>query len=207
VPGRDVGTPFAVAASDGPVSVFVRNGSGGVSRSAQGPDGTWGPWVDLGGSDVQDGLTAFAGPDGVELYASTTTKVLRWHGDWDATFPSVVPAAGPVVLRDHVIYRVASSGEVAISQRGPSGWMPPVLHAGPGGPGQVAAVSRDGLLTLVGRDATGKVTVARETPGGLGPWTARAADTVDYPTVVPDGSGVLALAIGPDGKLATDPLT
>jgi hypothetical protein len=85
--------------------------------------------------------------------------------------------------------------------------MPPVLHAGPGGPGQVAAVSRDGLLTLVGRDATGRVTVARETPGGLGPWTARAADTVDYPTVVPDGSGVLALAIGPDAQLATDPLT
>jgi hypothetical protein len=30
---------------------------------------------------------------------------------------------------------------------------------------------------------------------------------VDYPTVVPDGSGVLALAIGPDAQLATDPLT
>jgi hypothetical protein len=29
---------------------------------------------------------------------------------------------------------------------------------------------------------------------------------VDYPTVVPDGSGVLALAIGPDAQLATDKL-
>jgi LmbE family N-acetylglucosaminyl deacetylase len=205
-PGQDVGSPLAVSTSDGPVSVFVRNSGGGVSQAAPGVDGKWGPWVDLGGADVQDGLAAFAGPDGVELYASTTTKVLRWHGSWDTAFPSVVPAAGPVALRDHVVYRVADTGEVAISRRGPSGWTPPVLHPGPGGSGQVAAVERDGLLTLVGRDAAGKVAVARETPTGLGPWTARAADTVDYPTVIADGAGVLALAIGPDGQLATDDL-
>jgi hypothetical protein len=62
------------------------------------------------------------------------------------------------------------------------------------------------LLTLVGRDAAGKVAVARETPTGLTPWTARTADTVDYPTVVSDGQEVLALAIGPDGQLSTDRL-
>jgi LmbE family N-acetylglucosaminyl deacetylase len=205
-PGTDVGTPFAVATPDGPVTVFVRNSGGGVSRKAQDPDGKWGEWTDLGGADVQDGLAAFNGPDGIELYASTTTKVLRWRGGWDTAFQSAVPAAPPVAQRDFVVYRVASTGEVAISKRTANGWTAPTLHPGPGGSGQVAAVARGGLLTLVGRDAAGKVAVARETPTGLAPWTARAADTVDYPTVVTDGQDVLALAIGPDGQLSTDKL-
>ena len=205
-PSTDVGVPFAVAAADGPVSVFVRTTAGGLSRISQDANGKWGDWVDLGGTGLLDGLAAVDGPDGVEVFASTTTGVRRWHGGWDDGFPSAVPAAPPVALRDALLYRVANTGEVAVSKRGPSGWLPPVLVPGPGGPGQVAAVDRGGLR-LVGRDAEGRITTTRELPGGgFGPWTARKAGTVDYPTVVTDGTEDLALAIGPDGQLTTDSL-
>lgn len=206
-PATDVGTPFAVAEPNGPVSVFVRTSGGGVSRKSQGPDGEWGDWTDLGGTGVLDGLAVLDRPDGPEVFATTTTGVLRWHNGWDQAFPSAVPAAPPVVLADALVYRVAQTGEVAISKRGPTGWTPPTLIPGPGGSGQVAAVDRDGLH-LVGRDAAGKVTTARQLPtGAFTPWTARTTDTVDYPTAIADGADLLALSIGPDGQLATDRLT
>ncbi|PRY46047.1 PIG-L family deacetylase [Umezawaea tangerina] len=206
-PGTDVGAPFALATPDGPVSVFVRTSGGGVARVSQAADGSWGKWEDLGGSGILDGLAAVNGPDGVEVFGTTTTGVQRWHNGWDAAFPSATPAAAPVVLRDALLYRVALTGEVAISKRTPTGWTTPVLVPGPGGPGQVAAVDRNGLV-LVGRDADGAVTTTHELPGGgFAPWTPRKTPTVDYPAVVPDDNGVLALAIGPDGQLATDPLT
>ncbi|MEO6090560.1 MAG: PIG-L family deacetylase [Umezawaea sp.] len=205
--GTDVGTPFAIAAPDGSVSVFASTGRGTVSRVSQGVDGGWGSWTDLGGTGVLDGLAVVNGPDGFEVFATTATGIRRWHDGWDADFPSAVPSAPPVVLRDTLVYRVAQTGEVAVSKRGPNGWGSPVLTPGPGGPGQVGAVDRGGLR-LVGRDAAGKVTTTRELPGGgFAPWTSRVADTVDYPVVVADGDGVLALAIGPDGGLVTDPLT
>ncbi len=200
-PAVDVGTPFVLADSSGAVSVFVRTGRGGLARA-----GLDGGWTDLGGAGLLDGLAAVDGPDGVEVFAMTTSGVQRWHGGWDPAFPSVVPAAAPVVVGDVLLYRVAGSGEVAVSRRGAGGWGAPALVAGPGGSGQVAGVEQGGLR-LVGRDAAGKVAVARELPsGGMGPWVARGMETVDYPTVVADGGGAVVLAIGPDGELAAEVL-
>jgi LmbE family N-acetylglucosaminyl deacetylase len=203
----DVGSPFAIATPDGGVSVFVSTGRGTVGQVSRQPGGDWGSWTDLGGTGVLDGLAVVNGPDGVEVFATTTTGVERWRGGWDEGFPSAIPAAAPVALRDTLVYRVAQTGEVAVSERGPNGWGSPVLLPSPGGSGQVAAVDRGGLR-LVGRDSAGRVTTTRALPGGgFAPWTSRTAETVDYPVVVADGDGVLALAIDPNGDLATDPLT
>ncbi|RSS61012.1 PIG-L family deacetylase, partial [Streptomyces sp. WAC06614] len=80
--GREVGVPAVVVDPDGCAHVYVRNFGRGVSARSQRPDGSWAPWRDLGGSEVQDGLAALLDDRGrPELFAPSTEGVLRWHRD------------------------------------------------------------------------------------------------------------------------------
>lgn len=205
-----VSTPTVVAMADGRLALFVLNGSDGVSRLEQDGSGSWQDrWTDLGGSGFRDGLGAVSGPDGVELFAMGPDGLQHWQGGW-RPFGSVKPAGAPVAIGSNALaYRVANSGEVAVSERGPTGWSPPVTLPGPGGSGDVAGVSRDGRLTLVGRDDRGKVAITRErADGGFDPWSGMNGDTVDSPTVLTDvKSCAMVLAIGPDARLRVNAQT
>lgn len=199
-----VSAPTVVALADGRLAAFVLNGRGGVSRLEQERSGSWPDgWTDLGGSGFRDGLAAVSGPDGVELFAMGTDGLVRWQGDW-RPFGSVAPAGAPVAIGSNALaYRVANTGEVAISRRSATGWSTPTVHPGPGGAGDVAGVSRDGRLVLVGRDDRGKVAITRERADGeFEPWSGMNGDTVDHPTVLTDvKSCAMVLAIGPDARL------
>lgn len=200
-----VGTPALAARGDGRLVVFVRDASGGISRAEQGAGGEWGDWTRLGGSDVQDGLSAVTAGDGeVEVFAHTTTAVVRWDGSgWDRTLPRTAPAGPPVALTaadgsSTVVHLVADTGEIAVTSRRDA-WAPPERRAGPGGSGGLAAVFAHGVLTVVGRDASGGVT-----GNATGDWVGLGGPVLDHPAVAVDGTGrVWVAAIGPDGRLHT----
>ncbi|WP_433273869.1 PIG-L family deacetylase [Actinosynnema sp. CS-041913] len=199
-----VGTPAVAAHRDGRLAVFVRDGQGGISRAEQDTDGRWGPWSRLGGSDVQDGLSAAQGPDGTpEVFAGTTKAVVHWAGTWDDSFPAVPPAGAPVAVAGPtgttVVVPVAETGEVAKIARSGRTWTAPIRSPGPGGPGGPAAVSAFDRVTVVGRDGTGGVTT-----DATGSWTGIGGKVLDHPAAAVDGDGrLVALLIGPDGNLHT----
>ncbi len=198
---RRVGTPAAAAYADGRVAVFVRDAGGGVSRTEQDADGRWGAWSRLGGSGVVDGLAAVTGPSGQpEVFGTTVSSVVHWAGTWDSSYPSTTPASPPSVAVGPdgsvtVVHTVAGTGEIVRTTRSGGSWSPPVRTPGPGGPGQPAAVhAREGVV-VVGRDATGAVSVNGTSVGGR---------PLDYPTAAADKDGrVVLLAIGADGRLHT----
>ncbi|GAB2960310.1 PIG-L family deacetylase [Saccharothrix stipae] len=198
-----VGTPAVAARGDGGLVLFVRDATGGISRAEQSEDGGWTGWTRLGGSDVQDGLSAVTTPDGeVEVFAHTTTAVVHRDGSGrDRAFPPTSPAGPPVALTapdgsSTVVHLVADTGEVAITS-GRGTWSAPRRQAGPGGSGGLAAAFADGALTIVGREASGAATT-----NANGDWVGIDGTVLDHPAVAVDGDGRLwVAAIGPDGRL------
>ncbi|GGX61062.1 hypothetical protein [Streptomyces hiroshimensis] len=76
---EQIGAPTAAVDSAG-LHVFVRNAGGGVCGRRQDARGIWGPWADMKGSHVLDGLTAAATPAGrIELLGPASEFVLRWR--------------------------------------------------------------------------------------------------------------------------------
>ncbi|MFJ8858382.1 PIG-L family deacetylase [Streptomyces sp. NPDC102451] len=97
--GRRIGVPVAVTAPDGRVHLFVRNAEKGLSTRVREPDGSWGEWRDLGGGEVQDGLSAVVdGAGRVHVYAAGHHAVHHWTQDTPATGLSARTQidAGPV---------------------------------------------------------------------------------------------------------------
>ncbi|TVL92822.1 hypothetical protein [Streptomyces sp. SAJ15] len=75
-----IGPPSAAVDANGALYVFIRNAGHGVCARRQDAKGNWGPWEDLKGRDVRDGLCATATGDGrVELLATTGEGALRWY--------------------------------------------------------------------------------------------------------------------------------
>ena len=90
------------------MEIFVKNGGGGVSTKYQTQvNGVWSAgWTDMGGTEVEDGLTAVTNPGGViELFAWTTSAILHWYQTapnavfvMKPFFPFLAPASPPVAL-------------------------------------------------------------------------------------------------------------
>jgi LmbE family N-acetylglucosaminyl deacetylase len=213
-----MGTPGVARNADGRLQLFVKNGGGGVSTKSQtSPGGSWGAWVDLGGTDVQDGTTAVLGPSGrIEMFAATRDRILHWYQTApnsaftaNPTLPSMVPASPPTAVLDQggrirVAYRRAGGTDVAVSVQviAGSSWSQPVAARGPGGSGQLAAAAYAGGVQLFGRDAGGGVSVAPLSPGGApGPWDGLDG-VADCPAVVTDPGGGLRVFADGDGRLA-----
>ncbi|MEU4399788.1 PIG-L family deacetylase [Micromonospora orduensis] len=194
-----MGVPTVVRHADGRLCVLVKNGGGGVScRSQTAAGGSWGPWTDLGGTDVQDGLTAVVGPSGrIEVFAATTTGIAHWYqtavnGPFKlhTSMPGQPAGSPPTALlqpdgRLLLAYRQAGgTGVVLTRQVEPDGsWLPPVVVPGPGGHGQVAAAVCSGQVWLACRDATGGVSATTLDADGLPEaWTAYG-ETCDVPAL------------------------
>jgi hypothetical protein len=193
--------------ADGRLCLFVKNGGGGLSMKSQtAPGGAWGPWVDLGGTDVQDGVTAVAGPSGrIEVFAATRTRILHWYQTApnsvftaNTALPDVPPSSPPTAClgpngRLHLVYRVGAEVAVTSQTVVNGGWGQPVLSPGPGGHGQVAAVAYDGLVRLAARNADGGVSTAAVAPdGSVGGWESLGG-AADVPALAADAGGQLAV--------------
>lgn len=207
----ELGTPVAVAGADGRLEVFVRDSTGGVSARAERSPGSWSDWTRLGGTDVQDGLAAALAPDGrIELFGTTTTRLLHWRADRvgapfapDGLDAGVPPAGPPVLAGDgvslHVCYPMAGSAQVACGHRGARGWTTDSVPGAPGA-GGLSAAWAGRRLHLFARNAFGAASAATE--GGTGWSDVGGGYVVDAPLGVVDGSGaVLLLAESPDGRL------
>ncbi|MFJ6610585.1 PIG-L family deacetylase [Streptomyces sp. NPDC091289] len=166
--GRRIGIPVAVAAPDGRVHLFVRNAEKGLStRVRDAATGRWSAWRDMGGGEVQDGVTAVVDTAGrVHVYAAGHHAVHHWTQDApgaDVTARtqltgSPVPAHAPGALPApdgsvELYYRPAAREGLAVVRADPApvprfdGYGPVTAAAAPSGP------------VLLGRSAEGRIQV------------------------------------------------
>ncbi|MEV7903162.1 PIG-L family deacetylase [Streptomyces anulatus] len=164
--GRRVGTPVAVTAPDGRVHLFVRNAEKGLStRVRDAGTGRWSGWRDLGGGEVQDGLTAVVDTAGrVHVYAAGHHAVHHWTQDapgsdvtartqlTGAPVPAHAPGALPAPDGSvELYYRPAARERLAAVRTGPG----PAPRFG--GYGPVTAAASPGGPVLLGRSAEGRI--------------------------------------------------
>ncbi|GAA2151170.1 PIG-L family deacetylase [Kitasatospora kazusensis] len=219
---HEIGVPTAAADGDGRLHVFVRNYDQGLSAVVEDASGEWGDWTSLGGTELQDGPTAFGRTDGrVEVYAADKHGVQGWRqASPGADLKSVasVPATGPVAsgrvtvveAEDGAIalfYRQADTAVVrAVRQQKPDGdWSEqPVDLAGGDGVGPVATLWRlgkdvgDALSVRLGTDLAAHGLVGRD---GSAQWPALGDVTVLRSASLAlsqDGTPVVAV-LGADG--------
>ncbi|GAA3091862.1 hypothetical protein GCM10020254_41090 [Streptomyces goshikiensis] len=95
--GRRVGAPVVAIAGDGAAHLFARNWSKGVSTRRRGGDGAWSAWRDLGGAEVQEGLTVTTDAKGrVHVLAAAHDTIHHWTHDQPGQELSLVPSGLPV---------------------------------------------------------------------------------------------------------------
>ncbi|GAA4872378.1 PIG-L family deacetylase [Saccharopolyspora cebuensis] len=218
------GPPAGTVDSDGRVVLALKNAAGGVSIRREAAPGSlrWLPWTDLGGADVQDGLSVVPGRGGaVHAFAVTREQVLHWEVPRDGAARGEVvpigaasPAGAPVAGRGRdgllrLLVRTDRGGELVECALTPRGrWIGRGALPGPGGIG--APVLADpgphggAGLVRIARDAAGTVHVA-ERAGAGGSWTDLGGAVTDHPAAVtePDG-GITLVGLGAHGELVTN---
>lgn len=202
---RRVGVPVAVTAPDGRVHLFVRNAEKGVSSRVREADGTWGPWRDLGGADVQDGLAAAVDERGrVHLCAPGRGSVHHWTQDapgrpvtWrrDSGLPE---PGGPVALAAapdgslEVYYRRPTRKELtAVRLDGSPTRERPRFD----GYGRIDAAGTPHGPVLLGRDLRGRVQLH---VAGRRATRAHGVVPVEAATLHLGPQGALAVGLGAD---------
>ncbi|MGA4802101.1 PIG-L family deacetylase [Streptomyces lavendulocolor] len=206
--GRRLGVPVAVADREGRVHLFVRNADKGVSGRVRQAGGAWGPWRDLGGAEVQDGLSAAVDGTGrVHLFAAGREGVHHWAQDAPgapvafragtalpvAGGPPAVSAApdGGLVLH----YRAPTRKELTAVR--PDGT--PLPGRGLDGYGPVTAAATPRGPVLLGRDLRGRIQV-RTAEGRLATRT-QGAVALGSATLHRSGTlGVIAVGVGADAR-------
>ncbi|MEV0536968.1 PIG-L family deacetylase [Kitasatospora sp. NPDC050463] len=217
-----VGSPVPVLGHNGLLTVFVRNGGGGVSAVSQLPQGGWTTdWADLHGSWVRDGLAAALAPDGgIELFAPSKDGILHWRQSGpdgpfvpDAGLLGPAPA-GPITVgrnadgRLEIFYQQAGSGQVGTQYvRTDGSWTtsPDSL----GGPATLEGVSvvtgGDGRMTVAARNGGAGVSLVSQTApdrGFAADWPDLGSVIIGAPTVTTDAAGrEVVLALGRDARL------
>ncbi|MYS79946.1 PIG-L family deacetylase [Embleya scabrispora] len=222
---RETGSPTVIADGAGRLHLFARNKVRSLSERVQNTDGTWQPWRSLGGTEIQDGVSAVALKDGrIEVYASTRTGIARWSqsrgGDpltLDSSMPYPAPG-GPLTAyaeadgRVALLTRQVDSGRILLYRQSAPGasWAKtdPIDLGGQGGTGAPAALrvqGVEGVLLAHRNDGLG-VSVARlpSTPTGAPTWTDLGGKSVHLPAVTADAAGrVLITVLGPDGRMSS----
>ncbi|MDT9681727.1 PIG-L family deacetylase [Streptomyces sp. TRM76323] len=202
--GRRIGVPVAVAAPDGRVHLFTRNADKGVSSRVREADGTWGPWRDLGGAEVQDGLSAAVDGRGrVHLFAAGRERVHHWAQDapgGPVAFRAggALPApGGPVGVAATpdgglaLYYRRPTAKELTAVRIDGTRLPAPAFD----GYGAVSAAGTPKGPVLLGRDLRGRVQLH---VGGRRAVRARGAVALGPATPHLGPQGALAVGIGAD---------
>lgn len=167
---RGVGLPYADMDQAGRVHLFTRTFQKGLAKRIREADGQWGPWRDLGGPEIQDGLAV----TGEAVLAAARDGLARWdsHGAVNLATPPLSAPPTTVVAghgREIAFTRTAGNGRVlALWPRVAGDWAGPLLARelpGSDGRGQVAALALDtggdtDLVALASRDTTGAVNLA-----------------------------------------------
>ncbi|MFH9119744.1 PIG-L family deacetylase [Streptomyces globisporus] len=166
--GRRIGTPTAATAPDGRVHLFVRNAEKGLStRVRDAVTGRWSGWRDMGGGEIQDGVTALVDTAGrVHVYAAGHHAVHHWTQDAPDTdvtartqltgFPVPAHAPGALPAPDgsvELYYRPAARERLVAVRAGAA----PAPRFG--GYGPVTAAASPAGPVLLGRSAEGRIRI------------------------------------------------
>lgn len=119
--GRRVGPPSAVRTADGRVHVFVRNADKGLSTLVREPGGTWGTWADLGGTEVQDGLSTVTDRQGrIHVFAAGRDTVHHWAQPAPSAAVAFQPLGTLPCPADVPTVALAPDGAIALTYRRPA---------------------------------------------------------------------------------------
>ncbi|MFE6779654.1 PIG-L family deacetylase [Streptomyces sp. NPDC057702] len=222
VRGRRVGTPTAVATPDGRVHLFARTATKGLATRVRSAAGRWGPWRDLGGNGVQDGLSAVVDArHRVHVFAAGQDTVHHWTQDAPGEPLYFQPLIGLPQPSHQPGVAAAPDGSLTVVYRAPAAsrpvayrFTPPTgaaarrsavdataLRATPlrqfAGYGSidahaVAARGHRDTVVLVGRAEDGRVQAQRGLTGGAAPLRAPAG---------PPAVGASAVVTGADQQV------
>lgn len=216
------GLPATTVDSDGRIVLAVKNAAGGISirRELSPASQRWQPWSDLGGTDVQDGVSIVPGGGGVvHVFATTREQVLHWEvprtGDARAEAVPIGPArpaGAPVTERARdglirLLVRTDRGGELVERTLTPQGWRDgPATSPGTGGIGDPVAAGPGphGVADLVrvARDGAGNVHVADRAGAG---WVDVGGSVTDHPAAIVEPNGDITLVgLGFDGGLVVN---
>ncbi|GGM47841.1 hypothetical protein GCM10012275_18610 [Longimycelium tulufanense] len=212
VAASQVGQPVVTVDGAGRLVLVIRNARGGVSARVC-TSGSWGEWLNLGGSEVRAGVTAATRADGtVEVFATAPGGVLRWTQSGRSFAPGepirgVQPGGPPVAVRfgDRLAVLVTAAGgqQLFVGRQDRDGRWSTKMVPVPGGPGSVAGAAAGSDLLLVGRGADGRGrTLRMGSSGPPGPWTDLGGSLVDEPVAITARDGrVVLLTLGPASRL------
>ncbi|MEU2094635.1 PIG-L family deacetylase [Streptomyces globisporus] len=204
--GRRIGTPTAVTAPDGRVHLFVRNAEKGLStRVRDAVTGRWSGWRDMGGGEIQDGVTALVDTAGrVHVYAAGHHAVHHWTQDAPDTdvtartqltgFPVPAHAPGALPAPDgsvELYYRPAARERLVAVRAGAA----PAPRFG--GYGPVTAAASPAGPVLLGRSAEGRIRIRTAEGTAVRSRGPVALDGAALHLGAPDGRPVV-VGYGPD---------
>ncbi|MFD8470679.1 PIG-L family deacetylase [Streptomyces globisporus] len=204
--GRRIGTPTAATAPDGRVHLFVRNAEKGLStRVRDAVTGRWSGWRDMGGGEIQDGVTALVDTAGrVHVYAAGHHAVHHWTQDAPDTdvtartqltgFPVPAHAPGALPAPDgsvELYYRPAARERLVAVRAGAA----PAPRFG--GYGPVTAAASPAGPVLLGRSAEGRIRIRTAEGTAVRSRGPVALDGAALHLGAPDGRPVV-VGFGPD---------
>ncbi|MCX4512631.1 PIG-L family deacetylase [Streptomyces sp. NBC_01619] len=206
--GRRIGVPVAVTAPDGRVHLFVRNADKGVSTRVRNTDGRWDRWRDLGGDEIQDGLTTVVdGAGRVHVFGAGRDTVHHWAQDVlgeDVAFKpdagSGLPApGGPLAALPtddggiELYYRKPTAAGVIAVRAGGAPARPRKERFDGYGPLRAAAAPNG--PALLGKDLGGRVQLRVD---GRVVTRAQGTEPLDSPALFIGRSGATAIGMGAD---------
>ncbi|WP_338677257.1 PIG-L family deacetylase [Streptomyces sp. SCSIO 30461] len=210
--GRRVGVPVAVTSPDGRVHLFVRNADKGLSTRVRDTDGRWNRWSDLGGAEVQDGLSAVVDSSGrVHVFAAGHDTVHLWaqrRPGGEITFQPnrtdglPVPGGAPTALATgdggiELYYREPASATVRAVWADAS----PALRRQRAEPldgyGTLEAAESPNGRVLLGQDLNGRVLMLS---GDRRLTRTHGTQPLGSPSLHLGRSGSTAVGMGPDAR-------
>ncbi|MEV8568556.1 PIG-L family deacetylase [Streptomyces sp. NPDC051322] len=151
--GRRIGVPVAVTAADGQVHLFVRNAAQGISSRVRDTTGHWGDWRDLGGEQIQDGLSAAVDTAGlVHVFAAGRDTVHHWAQGSPGGRLALHPEPGLPLPGDSPTAVAARDGGIDVYYPRPASARTDAVHLGGTQPG-----ARPTTPVLPGKDDRGRV--------------------------------------------------
>ncbi|WP_149183940.1 PIG-L family deacetylase [Streptomyces sp. TRM49041] len=202
--GRRIGVPVAVTAPDGRVHLFVRNADKGISTRVRDTDGTWSRWRDLGGAEIQDGLSAAVDGRGrVHVFAAGRERVHHWAQNASGA-PVAFRADGPLPAPGGPVdVATTPSGDLALYYRQPAREKLVAVRVDGGrlatpafdGHGPVSAAGTPRGPVLLGRDLRGRILLQ---VGGRRAVRAQGVVPLDSATLHLGAKGAMAVGLGAD---------
>ncbi|RSS52262.1 PIG-L family deacetylase [Streptomyces sp. WAC07061] len=206
----DISAPAVSVDGTGALAVYVRDGASTLRGRVQRPDGEWGPWDSLGGSDLHGTpATATDGAGRRMVFAATTKTVTAWAQPEPG---APLGPATPTGLPDTTLPLTAQGreGGVRLLFRKPgSGNVRSALVTADGGLRAQALTDLGGLQGYGPVTASGHVLAGRSAGGQLGSdvgpggaWQRSPLMFVGAPSSTMTGKNLVSLAVvGLDARL------